>query len=85
LAKWFHANDIPGRKANCPYFRSALKLAQQFGDEIPFPCGREIDGPLLDTNYANWRLTWLNSNSMGRIVELQSCVIHGKVNTCSIS
>ncbi|XP_062198813.1 uncharacterized protein LOC133901471 [Phragmites australis] len=27
LAKWFHANDIPGRKADCPYFQSAIKLA----------------------------------------------------------
>ena len=27
-AKWFHANDIPGRKASCPYLRSAIKLTQ---------------------------------------------------------
>jgi hypothetical protein len=53
LAKKFHANDIPGRKADCPYFRSALKLAQQLGDGVPIPRGREIDGPLLDMNYAN--------------------------------
>jgi hypothetical protein len=53
LAKWFHANDIPGRKADCPYFHSALKLAQQLGDGVPIPRGREIDGPLLDMNYAN--------------------------------
>ena len=43
LAKWFHANDIPGRKADFPYFRSALKLAQQLGDGVPIPRGREID------------------------------------------
>jgi hypothetical protein len=53
LAKWFHANDIPGRKVDCPYFRSALKLAQQLGDGVPIPRGREIDGPLLDMYYAN--------------------------------
>ncbi|KAL6854412.1 hypothetical protein ACP4OV_019315 [Aristida adscensionis] len=32
MSKWFHANDIPGRKANCPYFRVAIKLAQQLGE-----------------------------------------------------
>ncbi|XP_062232811.1 uncharacterized protein LOC133930133 [Phragmites australis] len=51
LAKWFHANDIPGRKADCPYFRSAIKLAQQLGEGVHIPIGREIDGPLLDMNY----------------------------------
>lgn len=50
-AKWFHANDIPGRKADCPYFRSALKLTQQLGEGVQIPRGREIDGPLLDMNY----------------------------------
>jgi hypothetical protein len=25
-AKWFHANDIPKRKADCPYFVAAVKL-----------------------------------------------------------
>jgi hypothetical protein len=53
LAKWFHANDILGRKADCPYFHSALNLAQQLGDGVPIPRGREIDGPLLDMNYAD--------------------------------
>jgi hypothetical protein len=53
LAKWFHANDIPGRKAGCPYFRLALNLAQQLGDGVPIPRGREIDGPSLDMNYAD--------------------------------
>ena len=52
-SKWFHANDIPGRKADCPYFRSAIKLTQQFGEGVPIPCGKEIDGPLLDMNYAD--------------------------------
>jgi hypothetical protein len=53
LAKWFHANDIPGRKADCSYFHSTLNLAQQLGDGVPIPRGREIDGPLLDMNYAD--------------------------------
>jgi hypothetical protein len=50
-AKWFHTNDIPGRKADCPYFRSALKLSQQLGEGVQIPTGREIDGPLLDMNF----------------------------------
>lgn len=50
-AKWFHANDIHGRKADCPYFRAALKLSQQLGEGVHIPHGREIDGPLLDMNY----------------------------------
>jgi hypothetical protein len=53
LAKWFHANDIPGRKAEYPYFCSTFKLAQQLGDGVPIPRGRQIDGPLLDMNYAD--------------------------------
>jgi len=52
-SKWFHANDIPGRKADYPYFRSAIKLTQQFGEGVPIPRGKEIDGPLLDMNYAD--------------------------------
>jgi len=28
LAKWFHSDDIPGRKADNPYFIAAIKLAQ---------------------------------------------------------
>jgi hypothetical protein len=49
-SKWFHANDIAGRKADCPYFRSAVKLTQQLGD-VPIPKGKDIDGPLLDENF----------------------------------
>jgi hypothetical protein len=48
-SKWFHANDVPGRKADCPYFRSAIKLTQQLGD-VPIPKGKDIDGPLLEQN-----------------------------------
>lgn len=50
LSMWFHANDIPGKKADCPYFRAAIKLAQQLG-EVPIPWGKEIDGPYLEMNY----------------------------------
>ncbi|PWZ13055.1 hypothetical protein Zm00014a_024124 [Zea mays] len=51
LAKWFHANDIPGRKADCPYFRSAIKLAQECGQGVHIPTGKELDGKFLDMNY----------------------------------
>jgi hypothetical protein len=49
-SKWFHANDIPGKKAICPYFRAAMKLTQQLG-EVAGPWGREIDGRYLEMNY----------------------------------
>ena len=51
LAKWFHSDDIPGRKADNPYFIAAIKLAQQLGEGVSIPTGRDIDGPLLDMNY----------------------------------
>jgi hypothetical protein len=47
-AKWFHANDIPGKKADCPYFVVAVKLSQQLGEGVAVPRGRDIDGPLLN-------------------------------------
>lgn len=50
-SKWFHANDIPGRKADCPYFISAIKLTQQLGEGVNIPSGKEIDGPFLQMNY----------------------------------
>jgi len=49
-SKFFHANDIPGRKADCPYFQSAVKLSQQLG-EVLIPKGKEIDGPLVEQNF----------------------------------
>ncbi|CAN6244021.1 unnamed protein product [Urochloa humidicola] len=52
-AKWFQANDVPGRKADCPYFRSAVMLTQQFGEGVPIPRGKEIDGRYLDINFAD--------------------------------
>uniref|UniRef100_M8C418 F-box protein AT5G49610-like beta-propeller domain-containing protein n=1 Tax=Aegilops tauschii TaxID=37682 RepID=M8C418_AEGTA len=30
-AKWFHSNSVPESKADCPHFRSAMKLTQQLG------------------------------------------------------
>jgi hypothetical protein len=50
-SKWFQANDIARRKADCPYFASAIKLTQQLGEGVAIPSGKEIDGPLLDMNY----------------------------------
>ncbi|XP_044459577.1 uncharacterized protein [Triticum aestivum] len=49
-SKFFHANDIAGRKADCPYFRAAVKITQQLGP-IPIPTAKEIDGPYLEANY----------------------------------
>uniref|UniRef100_A0ACD5ZC18 Uncharacterized protein n=1 Tax=Avena sativa TaxID=4498 RepID=A0ACD5ZC18_AVESA len=55
-AKFFQANDIAGLKANCPYFRAAMKITQQLGP-TPIPTAKEIDGIYLDKNYdevAEW-------------------------------
>ena len=30
-----------------------------------------------------WKLTWLPSRMIGKIMGLLSCVIHGQVNTCT--
>ncbi|KAM0849480.1 hypothetical protein ACQ4PT_053706 [Festuca glaucescens] len=49
-AKFFQANDIAGRKANCPYFRATMKITQNLGP-TPIPTGKEIDGIYLDKNY----------------------------------
>uniref|UniRef100_K3YC20 DUF659 domain-containing protein n=1 Tax=Setaria italica TaxID=4555 RepID=K3YC20_SETIT len=51
LAKWFQSDDILGRKADNPYFVAAIKLAQQLGEGVAIPTGRDIDGPLLDMSY----------------------------------
>uniref|UniRef100_A0ACD5YH14 Uncharacterized protein n=1 Tax=Avena sativa TaxID=4498 RepID=A0ACD5YH14_AVESA len=42
-SKWFHARDIPGRKADCPYFVGAMKLTQKLGEGVPIPKGSIID------------------------------------------
>jgi hypothetical protein len=39
--KWFHANGIPGRKANCPYFVAAVNYLNSLGKEWLFQ-GEEI-------------------------------------------
>jgi hypothetical protein len=50
-SKWFHANDIAGVKANCPYFRAAMRLTQELGITSRLFSGSDIDGPCLDANY----------------------------------
>ncbi|CAM0947143.1 unnamed protein product [Alopecurus aequalis] len=49
-ARFFHANDIFGRKANCYYFRAALLLSMELGVVQPLPKGSDIDGKYLDAN-----------------------------------
>ncbi|XP_037467557.1 uncharacterized protein LOC119339690 [Triticum dicoccoides] len=49
-AKFFHANDIAGLKANFSYFRAAVKITQNLGP-APVPTAKEIDGIYLDKNY----------------------------------
>lgn len=49
-ARFFHANAIPGRKANCPYFRAALLLSMELGVVHPLPKGSDIDGKYLTAN-----------------------------------
>jgi hypothetical protein len=36
-SKWFHANDIPGHKANYPYFIGVVKLTQDLSKGVPPP------------------------------------------------
>jgi hypothetical protein len=50
-AKFFHANDIPGLKADCPYFWSAIRLTQQLGTTTQIPTGHAIDGEFLEANF----------------------------------
>jgi hypothetical protein len=55
-AKFFQANDIADLKADCPYFRAAMKITQQLGP-TPIPTAKEIGGIYLDKNYdeaAEW-------------------------------
>jgi hypothetical protein len=40
-AKWFHGNDIPGRKADCPYFVAVVNYLSNLGKEWLFQ-GEEI-------------------------------------------
>ncbi|KAI4972582.1 hypothetical protein ZWY2020_003507 [Hordeum vulgare] len=49
-AKFFHANGIPGEKADCPHFQEAMRLTQQLGQLVQHvPTGSEIDGPCLQS------------------------------------
>ena len=50
-AKFFHANDIPGLKVDCPYFRSAVRLTQQLGTIAQIPTSHGIDGEFLEANF----------------------------------
>jgi hypothetical protein len=50
-SNWFHANDIPGHKANYPYFKAALKLMMSLPKGVPLPRGLDIDGKYLQSNY----------------------------------
>ncbi|XP_052137653.1 uncharacterized protein LOC127756319 [Oryza glaberrima] len=50
-AKWFHANDIAGLKADCPYFCAAMKLTQQLGATAQIPTANGIDGEYLQANF----------------------------------
>ncbi|CAM0910861.1 unnamed protein product [Alopecurus aequalis] len=65
-AKFFHANGIPGEKADCPHFREAMRLTQQLGKVVQHvPTASEIDGPCLQAQYdeleeyvAEWKHRW---------------------------
>ncbi|VAI88256.1 uncharacterized protein LOC119336156 [Triticum dicoccoides] len=65
-AKFFHANGIPGEKADCPHFQEAMRLTQQLGPVVQHvPTGSEIDGPCLQSEYdelmervAEWKGWW---------------------------
>ncbi|XBH97909.1 hypothetical protein VPH35_127514 [Triticum aestivum] len=47
-AKWFRSNGVPESKADCPHFRSAMKLTQQLGTRLPVPTGDELGDINLD-------------------------------------
>jgi hypothetical protein len=49
-ATWFRSNGVPESKADCPHFRSAMKLTQQLGTRLPAPTGNELAGVNLDAN-----------------------------------
>ncbi|KAE8809310.1 hypothetical protein D1007_14102 [Hordeum vulgare] len=49
-AKFFHANDIAGLKADCPHFRATMKITEKLGPS-PLPTAKEIHGIYLDKNY----------------------------------
>ena len=49
-ATWFRSNGVPESKADCPHFRTAMKLTQQLGTRLPVPTGDELGGVNLDVN-----------------------------------
>ena len=49
-ATWFRSNGVPESKADCPHFRTAMKLTQQLGTRLPVPTGDELGGINLDVN-----------------------------------
>lgn len=64
-AKFFHTSGIPGRRADNPYFKSAIKETQKWGEGTPPPSGYEIDGRYLDENekeieteMKRWKKEW---------------------------
>ena len=65
-SKFFHANGISGEKADCPYFREAMRLTQQLGKAVQHvPTASEIDGRCLQAEYeelqeyvAEWKHHW---------------------------
>ncbi|AQL00750.1 hypothetical protein ZEAMMB73_Zm00001d044738 [Zea mays] len=50
-AKWFHGNDIPGRKADCPYFVAVVNYLSNLGKEWLHAMMKEkIGGELVRWN-----------------------------------
>ncbi|CAM0146800.1 unnamed protein product [Urochloa decumbens] len=49
-SKFFHIAGVPGRQADNPYFVSAVRETQKWGEGIASPTGRDIDGKYLDQN-----------------------------------
>ncbi|XP_066162205.1 uncharacterized protein [Oryza sativa Japonica Group] len=48
-ARFFFTAGIPGRNADNPYFVSAVRETQKWGESVPSPTGNEIDGKYLDS------------------------------------
>ncbi|XP_062197328.1 uncharacterized protein LOC133900228 [Phragmites australis] len=56
---------IPGRRADDAFFITAVKETQKWGEGVPSPTGRDIDGKYLDENgnalkkiFDKWKLEW---------------------------
>ncbi|KAK3124751.1 hypothetical protein QOZ80_7BG0592000 [Eleusine coracana subsp. coracana] len=64
-AKFMHAEAIAGAKADSPYFIAAIKETQRWGQGVPSPTGRDVDGIYLDENeaeikkhFARFKMDW---------------------------